>query len=276
VIRVDTNLVLVPAVVTDQRGAVISGLPLSKFTVLEDKIPQAIVSVSTREVPVSIGVILDTSASMRDKLGVSIAAASDLLAIANPADEAFLLSVSTQPHRIVDFTSDFTSFHDLLLETRAEGDTALLDTTYLGLSRIRAARNGRRALIVISDGIDNHSRYSRPELLRLVDEADVQIFTIRVASPRAGKASPVSVTEEAAGSTLLSELARRSGGLSFVATTLEHIKPAARQIGRAIRDEYVLAYHPAPSDGSGRWRSIQVKISASDLRVAARRGYYAR
>jgi VWFA-related protein len=110
----------------------------------------------------------------------------------------------------------------------------------------------------------------------LVDEADVQIFTIRITSPRAGKASPAEVAQEAAASSLLADLARRSGGLSFVAALPEQVKPAALKISRAIRDEYVLAYHPATFDGSGKWRSIQVKVSASDLRVAARRGYYAR
>jgi len=274
IIRADVNLVLVPTVVTDRKGATVIGLTRNNFTVLDNKVPQAISSLSSQDVPCSIGIVLDLSGSMRTKLEAATAAVRAFLATANPDDEIFVFTVGSRPRTLSDFTSDFATLQNRIAGATAGGDTALLDTVYMGLGRLRSARNGRGALLVVSDGMDNNSRYSKPELLRLVEESDVQIYTIGIADSPAWKKA-IELTEQSRGLALLSDLAERSGGVSFRAVTTDDLAPAAVKIGRAIRDEYVIAYARPGVGNSGKWRSIQVKVTPPDLRAYSRRGYYA-
>jgi len=274
VIRTDVNMVLVPAVVTDRKGATINGLSRDNFAVLEDSVPQAIVSLSSQDVPCSIGIVLDLSGSMRTKLSAATGAVREFLQTANPEDEIFLLTVGSRPHSLSDFTADFATLQNRIVAARADGDTALVDTVYLALHQLRAARTHRAALLIVSDGMDNNSRYSKSELLRLVEESDVQIHTIGIADTPAGKKA-IELTEQSRGLAFLSDLADKSGGLSFRAVISDAVAPAAVKIGRAIRNEYVIAYGQSGADHSGKWRSIQVKVKPSQLRVYARRGYYA-
>jgi Ca-activated chloride channel family protein len=274
VIRADVNLVLVPAVVTDRKGAVVSGLTRDSFTVLEDRVAQPIVSLSSQEAPCSIGIVLDLSGSMRTKLRAATDAVRLFLETANPDDEIFLLTVGSLPHTLSDFTADFATLQNSIVAARADGNTALIDTIFMGLNRLRSARRGRRALLVVSDGMDNNSRYSKPELLRAAEESDVQIYTIGIADAPAWKKA-IELTEQSRGLALLSDLAERTGGMTFKAVISDDIRPAALKIGRAMRNEYVIAYNQTGADRSGKWRSIQVKVSPPQFRVYARAGYYA-
>jgi Ca-activated chloride channel family protein len=274
-IRADVNLVLVSAIVTDRKGISVTGLTKDKFTVLEDKVPQPILAFSSEETPCSVGVILDLSGSMRDKLPAATAAVRAFLDTANPEDESFLMAVASRPESILSFTNDFGTLQNSLSVARAGGSTALIDTVYLGLNRIRSARHARRALLIISDGMDNNSRYSKRDLLRTVQEQDVQIFTIGIADRPAGKKA-IQLTEESNGLALLSDLAEASGGISFTVVTSDGIPPAASKIGRAIRDEYVIGYRQDDRDDSGKWRGVQLRINVPQLKVYARKGYYSR
>ncbi|MGB9457341.1 MAG: VWA domain-containing protein [Bryobacteraceae bacterium] len=274
VIRADVNLVLVPAVVTDRKGATVTGLTRDNFTVLENRVPQTIVSLSNQDAPSSIGIVLDLSGSMRTKLEAATDAVRAFLETANREDEIFLLTVGSRPHSLSDFTADFATLQNRIVGARADGDTALMDTVYMGLSRLRSAQNGRGALLVVSDGMDNNSRYSKTELLRVVEECDVQIYTIGIVDAPAWKKA-IELTEQSRGLALLSDLADRSGGMSFKAASSDEVKPAALKIGRAIRNEYVIAYGPTSVNNPDKWRSVQVKVSPSQFRVYARRGYYA-
>src|ERR1022692_2336689 len=168
------------AFLSDHRGATVNGLDRANFTVFEDKAPQAIVAFSAEDAPASIGLIFDTSGSMRDKLNVAKAALRAFVDNANSADEAFLFTVSTRPDISSAFTSDLGSLAESAHLLSAGGDTALIDTIYAGLERMRSASNPRRALLILSDGMDNHSRKSKGELMRLAMEADVQIYAIRI------------------------------------------------------------------------------------------------
>ena len=275
-IRTNADLVLVPVVVTDRGGAAVSVLEAGSFTILENKVPQTIVSFGNQDLPASVGVILDLSGSMRHKLKMAAAAVRAFFDSANADDEAFVLSVSTRPQDVSDFTSDFGLLQNRLLHTKPGGGTALIDTVYLGLSRIRTGQYGRRAILVVSDGMDNYSRYSKGDLLHLVEEADVQIYTIGIAPSPSECKKPIELTEERKGLGLLDNIAERSGGLSFTATSFDDIGPATLKISRAIRNQYVLGYRPVRADNSGKWRAIQVKVSAPQTRVSARRGYYSR
>jgi Ca-activated chloride channel family protein len=275
IIRADVNLVLVPAVVTDRKGATVNGLSRDNFIVLENKVPQTIVSLSNQDVPCSVGIVLDLSGSMRTKLRAATDAVRAFLDTANPEDEMFLLTVGSRPHSLSDFTADFATLQNRVVAARADGDTALVDTVYWGLSRLRSARNGRGALLVVSDGMDNNSRYSKAELLRVAEESDVQVYTIGIADSTAFKKA-IELTEQSRGLAFLSDLAARSGGMSFKAVISDDVEPAVLKIGRAIRNEYVIAYGQTSANDAGKWRSIQVKVSPPEFRVYARAGYYAR
>jgi Ca-activated chloride channel family protein len=185
------------------------------------------------------------------------------------------MAVASRPESILSFTNDFGTLQNSLSVARAGGSTALIDTVYLGLNRIRSARHARRALLIISDGMDNNSRYSKRDLLRTVQEQDAQIFTIGIADRPAGKKA-IQLTEESNGLALLSDLAEASGGISFTVVTSDGIQPAASKIGRAIRDEYVIGYRQDDRDDSGKWHGVQLRINVPQLKVYARKGYYSR
>jgi Ca-activated chloride channel family protein len=274
IIRADVNLVLVPTVVTDRKGATVTGLTRDNFMVLEDKVPQSIVALSNQDAPCSIGIVLDLSGSMRTKLRAATDALRTFLQTANPEDEIFLLTVGSRPHRLSDFTADFATLQNQIVGAHADGDTALIDTVYMALRQLHSARNGRSALLIVSDGMDNNSRYSKAELLRVVEESDSQIYTIGIADAPAFKKA-IELTEQSRGLALLSDLADRSGGMSFKAVISDDVEPAALKIGRAIRNEYVIAYSETGVNSPGKWRKVQVKVNPPQFRVYARSGYYA-
>jgi Ca-activated chloride channel family protein len=274
-IRANSNLILVPVHVTSRTGETVSGLDAKLFTVLEDKAPQPIVSFGNDDVPISIGVVLDLSGSMSNKSVIAANALHSFLEIANPEDEAFLLTVSTRPESVSGFTQDFGFLEDHLLGVKDGGATALVDTIYLGLERMRSARNSRKALLIISDGMDNHSRYSIPELMRIAEERDVQIYSIGVETFAITK-KPMELTEDRNGQFFLQSLADRTGGLKLTVRDFSDTPSAAAKLGRAMRDQYVIGYSPGPKNETGKWRTIQVKVALPQTRVSSRTGYYVR
>jgi Ca-activated chloride channel family protein len=271
--RSDATLVLVPVTVTDRHGAVIQGLGPEAFSVFEDKIPQQIVSFNEEDVACSVGVIFDLSGSMARKAAVAKAALRAFVDRAEPDDEAFLVGVSDRPETKVRFTRELGEIMGRISLAKTGGNTALVDTVYVGLRLARDARNTRRALLVLSDGMDNHSRYSESELLRAALESDVQIHTIALYDPKSEKA--LALQKQARGVSLLSELAARTGGLHFAARNGRDIDKAVKLIGRALRTRYVIGYRPDTSTGQeGKWRTLQVKVALPEARVRARTGYY--
>jgi Ca-activated chloride channel family protein len=220
-----------------------------------------------------VGIVLDLSGSMRGRLQDATAAVRAFLGGFNAEDEAFLMAVSSHPENLHGFTADAGTIQNRLMVVRAEGSTALNDAVLLALNRMREARNPRKALLIVSDGIDNNSRYTKAELLRMVQEQDVAIHTIGIAARAAGR-KPIELTLESRGLELMADLAAHSGGLNFTAVTAEDIQPAAVKIGRAIREQYVLAYRPAGERLHGKWQSIEVTVALPKLRAYSRKGYY--
>lgn len=274
-IRADSDLVLVPVHVMNRAGASINGLEAGSFSIFENKLPRDIVSFGNEDTPCSLGVVLDLSGSMASKLRAASSALHAFLDTANPEDEAFLMTVSTRPQSISGFTDDFGFLQSRLLGTDAGGATALTDTIYMALDRMRKARHGHKALLVISDGMDNHSRYTASELLRRVEEEDVQIYAIGVQTWAITKKF-MELQEEYAGQAFLEALADRTGGLKRTIRDFNEAPPIAAELSRAIRDQYLIGYRPAARDDSGKWRAIQVKVSIPATRVSARTGYYSR
>jgi Ca-activated chloride channel homolog len=285
--RTSTQMVLVPVTVTDRYGKSIEGLQAKDFNVLEDQISQQILSFSSDDAPCSVGLVLDISGSMRNALASAKGVAQSFFQTANPQDEFLLLTVSTQPEATSGFTSDIADLEESIGRTRPNGMTALVDTVYLGLNRMRKARHPRRALLILSDGMDNYSRYSKSELLRVALEADVQIYTIIFDNGIAGTstggipfrpsmiAKPGDRGQAHEGSNLLEELSNKTGGLHFHARNDVEAREAAMKAGRALRNEYVIGYQPASSGPTGKWHRIRVKSNVQKLNVSARNGYYA-
>ena len=267
-----TKLVLVPVTVTDRNGALIGGLSRDAFTISEDGARQAIRSFAEEESPVSVGVVLDTSGSMKELLPVARESLRQFDALSNPADEAFLATVSTRPHVWSGFGGDFAEvFADAAFEP-ANGSTALLDTIWVSLDQLRSARNARKALVVISDGMDNHSRHSRRELLERASESDAQIFTILLNDPpRYVKGA--GLVEIQHGMQLMGELASRTGGIGFTVRGVNDIENAVSGVSKALRDQYSIGYIPGDPERNGKWRHIQVRVDRAGLKAHSRSGY---
>jgi Ca-activated chloride channel family protein len=271
-IRLDVNLVLVPVTVTDRNGASVLGLTSDQFRLFEEREPQKIVSFAREEAPVSVGVVFDLSGSMKNKLREAREASRALFRTASEDDEAFLITFSDRPEMTRAFTSDLTALQLGVVESRASGSTALVDAVYLGLHRMRRARNQRRAMVVISDGLDNHSRFNRAELMSAAVESDVQVYTVGVYDPpRHAKA--IQLSAERSGLALLGDLSRATGGLHFAITGTSAIPRVSERIGEAMRSQYVIGFQPAT--GAEGYRRIQVKSTERNLRLFTRPGYYA-
>jgi Ca-activated chloride channel family protein len=270
-IRVDVNLALIPVSVVDNHGRNVTGLERGNFRLLDGKEPRPIASFSREDQPVSVGLIFDCSSSMRDKFLLAREAPAQLYQQLNSGDESFLITVSDQPVLRTGLTANFGELQSALLFTSPRGSTALIDGVYFGLSQIKKAHNPRRALIVVSDGGDNNSRYTFPELRKIAMEANTAIFSI-------GLHQAPATAEEEHGPALLQELAYASGGIDFPIRRADQIADIMSKIGMALHNEYVLGYYPPSDAPSGKYRRISVEVRAPSnlppLRVFARSGYY--
>jgi Ca-activated chloride channel homolog len=273
-IRTETELTLVGASVTDPLGRIVTGLEQQDFRVFEDGTEQEIVTFMSEDVPVSIGVIFDMSGSMADKIDKSRQAAVQFFRTANPQDEFFLVNFNDRAQLISPFTVSVDDLQDRLLYVGAKGMTALYDGVYLGLSQMRSAHNTKKALLIISDGGDNHSRYSETEIRKFVREADVQIYAIGLFEPDGGP-----TPEERGGPSLLSDLTTMTGGRTFAVSNLNDLPDIASKISMELRNQYVLGYRPNKRDHDGKWRKIKVKLhppkGLPPLTVSAKSGYFA-
>lgn len=273
--RVDAGLVLVPVTVTDHRGKTVLGLQRSDFTLLDEQTPQHIVSFSADDSPASIGLVLDVSGSMRATLEGFKEIASALLNASNPQDEYCLLTVSDRPAEITPFTSDVAELNEAVRLRQAGGRTALLDTIYFALNLTRRASRPRRAILVLSDGMDNYSRYSHADVMRAAVESDTQIYSVILDNSPANT-KPIELTEARRAWRSLEELAANTGGLSFRARSMAGASDSVEKIAQAIRYRYVIGYRAPESATTGKWHRIRVKADVPHASVAARSGYYSR
>ena len=186
-IRVDTTLVLIPVAVTDPMMRFVTGLDKENFKVYEDKTEQVITQFSSEDAPLSVGIVFDTSGSMGSKLFKSRQAVTQFMKTANPEDEFFLVCFNDRPELVVSLTPDTEEIQNRLTFTQAKGRTALLDGVYMAMNHLKKAKNPRKALLIISDGGDNSSRYSETEVRNAVRESDVQIYAIGIYEPMASR-----------------------------------------------------------------------------------------
>jgi Ca-activated chloride channel family protein len=275
-LQVDVNLVVVNVTVTDPYDRIVTGLDEENFQVFDEKVEQKIVAFSTEDAPISVGLIFDSSGSMGDKIQKSKEAALQFFKTSNPLDEFMLISFADRPDLITGFTAKFENLQDRLLFVKSGGKTALLDAIYLGLSEMKKATTNRRALLVISDGGDNHSRYTENDIKRAVKESDVQIYAVGIFEPLSSRGR---TPEEAGGPGLLAELSEVSGGRLFSVEDANELPDIAEKISIELRNQYVLGYKPSNLIRDGHWRRIKVKLNPPkglpSLQVYARTGYYA-
>jgi VWFA-related protein len=275
-IRVDTNVVLIPVTVTDPLNRFVTGLDQDAFKIFEDKQEQKVVSFGSEDAPLSIGIVFDTSGSMGPKLEKSRQAVSEFFKTANPEDEACLVVFNDRPELTTPLTHNLEEIQNRLVFTQSKGRTALLDGILLGLHTIKKAHNPRKALIVISDGGDNSSRYTEGEIKNLVKESDVQIYAIGIYEPVQSRGR---TPEELQGPGLLSDISEPTGGRHFVVENLNELPDVAAKIGIELRNQYVLGYSPSNQARDGKYRKVNVKLvqprGLPPLHAFWRTGYYA-
>jgi len=256
--------------VTDPLNRFVTALDQETFAISEDKVPQKIISFGSEDAPISVGIVFDTSGSMSSKIDSARHAVSEFFKTANPEDEAFLVEFNSRPELVTPFTHNLDDIRARLTFTRPKGRTALLDGILLSLRTMKKARNPRKALLVISDGADNNSRYTQSELKNVVKEADVQIYTIGIYGGDA---------EDRLGLEFLKLIAEPTGGRRFVVGALSDLPDVAEKIGIELRNQYVLGYSPSNAARDGKFRSVKVTIiqprGLPPLRATWRTGYYA-
>jgi Ca-activated chloride channel family protein len=272
-LKVDVNLVLVPVTVTDPMNRLVTGLEKENFALQEGSQLQQIKTFSSEDAPLSLGVIFDVSGSMSNKLDKSKQAVVDFFKTANPDDEFFLITFSDKPEMLVDFTNSIEDIQSQLVFANAKGRTALLDAIYMGIKKMKQAHHEKKALLIISDGGDNRSRYTDTEIKSLVKEADVEIYSIGLFDN-----SPAT-SEERYGPYLLNEISDVTGGRMFRVDDPNELSDVATKIGVELRNQYVLGYRPTNAARDGKWRKIKVKLvppkGLPPLTVHAKTGYYA-
>jgi Ca-activated chloride channel family protein len=258
-IKVDVDLVMVNVAVTDSESHVITDLKPENFQLFEDKVEQKIQYFSSEVAPVSLGIVFDVSHSMEAKLELARAAAVRFLETGTPEDEYFLIEFSNRAEVAEDFTTDISRLRDQLSLKPAAGATALYDAVYLGLSKVKAGTNPKKALLLITDGEDNHSRYSRGNIREFLRESDAQIYVIDL------------------GRALIGDLAEMTGGHSYHGS-VDDLGDICEKIALELKSQYVLGYESSNTNKDGKYRKIRVKTAppagTTRINVRAREGYY--
>jgi Ca-activated chloride channel family protein len=272
-LKSSVDLVLVPVTITDPMNRLVTGLEKENFQLFEGGSGQEIKSFSSEDAPVSLGVIFDSSRSMSSKMDRAKDAVMEFFKTANPQDEFFMITFSDAPEVVSDFTSSVDEIQGKLIYAVPQRMTALLDAIYMGITKMRQAKYAKKALLIISDGGDNHSRYTENEIKALVKEADVMVYAIGIYDRY------FQTPEERLGPELLGEVAELSGGRAFTVENPNDLADVATKIGIELRNQYVLGYRPRNGLRDGKWRKIKVKLlppkGLPPLRVYARTGYYA-
>jgi Ca-activated chloride channel family protein len=259
--------------VTDNMNRPVIGLEKQDFTLLEDDQPQEIRYLWTEDAPISVGILLDLSRSMSNKIEDARAAVGEFFKTANPEDDYFVITFADRPEVLAETTQSAGSIQAKLASAIPSGHTALLDAIYLGIWKLRNARYSRRALLIISDGGDNHSRYSKQDIRRLVQEADVQIYAIGIFD------SKFKTPEEWAGQRLLTEITEATGGRTLTLHDPRSLPAMGATVSEELRSQYILGFHPSRAARDGAWRRIKVRTTAvrneNPLQIHSRKGYLA-
>lgn len=276
-LRVDVNLVLVPVTVTDTLNRPVLTLQRQDFTLYEGGTQQQVQYFSHEDLPISVGLVLDCSSSMKNKIEYEQQALTEFFTNANNQDEYFAVTVSDKPHLIASAEDSVGTLQARLASSAPKGRTALFDAIYLAIAKMRDARYQRRALLIISDGGDNTSRYTRNEIKKVIEESDVLTYAIGIFDEE--PVPLLKTIEERMGRNWLSELTDASGGRTIAADDRTKIPEIAAIVSRELRSQYVLGYRPSNLVRDKKWRKVVVKLAQPSptmhLQLYYRQGYWA-
>lgn len=271
----NTDLITLTVTVTDTYGRYVSGLSKSAFSIFDDKQAQEITFFSDDDSPVSVGVIFDVSGSMSgDKVKRARDALSKFIQTSHDSDEYFLIAFNSRAQLLLDRTRDGDSVLNKLTFVETKNQTALYDACYLGVEKVQRGTHPKRALLLISDGQDNDSRYTFNELRKLLKESDVVLYAIGILS---GADAGSSMGMEGQG--VLDELSGVSGGKAFFPRSAAEMDDIFEQIALELRHQYSIGYKPEQFANDGKWHRVKVKVTPPRglprLFVRSKEGYYA-
>jgi Ca-activated chloride channel homolog len=273
-IRVDVNLVVLHTTVLDDRGRFADGLKEENFRVLEDKAEQKLAIFKREDIPVSMGLVIDNSGSMRDKRPRVNAAALTLVEASNPQDEAFVVNFNDDFYLDLDkdFSSSIPELKEALERIDSRGSTALYDAVIGSLDHVRKGKKDKKVLLVVTDGEDNTSHNSLEKTIREIQKTDTVIYTIGLLGEESKKNAKRAKRA-------LEEIAKASGGLAFFPENVSDVKDICENVAHDIRNQYTLAYYPTNTKRDGTFRTVQVDIipprGRGKLTARTRNGYYA-
>jgi Ca-activated chloride channel homolog len=271
---INTDLISFNVTITDQYGRFVTGLPKSAFTVLDDKQPQEITFFSDEDAPVSLGIVFDLTGSMSvDKVKRAREALDHFFETSREGDEYFLVTLQNgRANLALDSTRDSQAVLNKLTFVKSRGTTAFYDACYLGVDKVAHGSHPKRALLVISDGQDNNSRYTLKELRRLVKESDVIIYAIGIEEDRDGELA-------SEGQSILDDIAGVSGGKAFFPQSAAEMDNIFESIALELRHQYAIGYRPPGFSANGKWHHLKIKVNLPrglpHLFVRSRDGYYA-
>jgi Ca-activated chloride channel homolog len=252
----------------------VSGLEQEHFQIWEDKIEQKIEYFSSEDVAMSLGMIFDVSGSMKDKISTARDAAVTFLKTGNPDDEYFLVEFANRPEVASDFTTDIAKLQSKIIFTPAKGMTAMYDAVYVGLEKLKTGTNPKKALLLITDGEDNRSRYTFQNVKEFVKEQNVQIYAIGITDDWNSQLSAGRT-----GRAMLEELADLTGGRAFFPDSVYELEDICTKIAIELKNQYVIGYHSTNQGKDGKWRKLRLKVNPpkgiQHLNVKSKAGYYA-
>ena len=272
-LQVDVDLVLINATVTDPLNRYVTSLQDHHFQIFEDRVEQQVEYFSAEDVALSLGLIFDVSGSMKGKASVARDAAATFLKTGSPEDEYFLVTFNSSPEVLQNFTTDISRLQNHLIFAETSGMTALYDAVYLGLEKLRDGVNTKKALLMITDGEDNRSRYTFSNVREYVKESDVQIYSIGIADSYSSQ-----LGLGRTGRSNINELSETTGGRAFFPNSVYELEDITTKIAIELKNQYVLGYFSTNENTGGEWRNVQVDVNPPRglprLTVRARRGYY--
>jgi Ca-activated chloride channel homolog len=274
-VRVHVDLVLVPVTVTTTNNQPVTNLHEPSFEVYENDEPQEIRHFYLEDSPISVGLLLDVSRSMRNKIEIEKDAVREFFSNANPQDDYFAITFASRPRLLANPSQSVGTLESRLGDVNPNGNTALLDAVSMGVSMLKTARYRRRALLIISDGGDNNSRFRLNDVKSLVQESDVMVYAIGIADQF--NLPLFKSLDERARKRCLDEITEASGGRTIMVNNLARVPDAAARISREMRTQYVIGYKPSNHMHDGTWRRIKVRVASNTperpLQAFYKRGY---
>ncbi len=273
-VKIPTELVSLTVTVTDPYNRLVTGLDQHNFEIFEDKVKQVITHFSDDDVPVSLGIVFDVSGSMKGKLDRAREALRAFIQTSHSDDDFFLVGFNQRANLLAEFTDGDTLANKLTL-VDPRGQTALYDASYLGIEKVKQGRHQKRALLLISDGQDNSSRYTYGELRKLLKEAGVQIYCIGIVEFGGGAGGALDLQGQA----ILEEISQVTGGKAFFPRSAAELEDATTRIALELRHQYSIGYAPTNIKKDGQWHKIKVSVKPPrglpSLKVQHKEGYYA-